>query len=245
MGEEKSSAPATVQTKEDEDRKDAEMQVVAELMQQEKFELAAAKLQLMSKKDPKDADVLHNLGVVLTEMKQFAEAEEVFANALELREKEGKVNYATVYGLATVLTEQGGEQKLLTAEALYRDFLVRAVEMEEKGVADTYRGFASLARNLELQKRWPQAAEAWSHTLQLSERMFGEESEVVASQRYSLARAERLGRYQGRLRTVMWVLTVTVPVVTAWYYGSGGRIADMLGYGEAPSPGPSALLEEA
>mmetsp|Transcript_65316 Transcript_65316/g.156138 ORF Transcript_65316/g.156138 Transcript_65316/m.156138 type:complete len:241 (-) Transcript_65316:82-804(-) len=239
MGEEE----AVENKEEDDERKDREMQAVADLMEQEKFELAAAKLKLMSKRDPKDADVLHNLGVVLTELKEFPQAEDVFAKALELRENEGKVNYATVYGLATVLTEQGGEQKLLTAEALYRDFLARAVELEEKGVADTYRGFASLARNLELQKRWGQAAEAWEHTLQLSERMFGEESEIVVDQRYRCARAKKLGKYQKGLRTVMWILTVTVPVVTAWYYGSGRRIADIFGVG-GPTPGPEPTLVE-
>eukprot|EP00971_Amphidinium_carterae_P116745 2312279-Amphidinium_carterae.1 len=33
----------------------------------------------------------------------------------------------------------------------------------------------------------------------------GDDSEIVTSQRYSLARAHRLGKYQSRLRTVMWV----------------------------------------
>ncbi|OLQ07320.1 hypothetical protein AK812_SmicGene9286 [Symbiodinium microadriaticum] len=73
------------------------------------FAAATKALLEMLKDDPNDAVVLHNLGVAFTEEGRYQEAEEKFL----------QVNYATMFGLATVLTEQGETGKLLQAEAAW------------------------------------------------------------------------------------------------------------------------------
>ncbi|CAK9100516.1 Hypothetical protein (Fragment) [Durusdinium trenchii] len=88
------------------------------------------------------------------------------------REIQG-VNYATMFGLATVLTEQGDSGKLLQAEALFHDFLEKAISQEEKGITETYRGFTGLADNLERQKRWMEASHAWQQAVDLATPMCG------------------------------------------------------------------------
>merc|ERR1719188_1622416 len=102
---------------------------------------------------------MHNLGVVYTEQGLWLEAENLFMAAYEQQSKENKVSYTTIWGLATVMTEQGDMPKLLQAEALYRDFLVYAVGKEEKGIPETYQGYCALAENLEKQKRWGEVPE--------------------------------------------------------------------------------------
>merc|ERR550525_1138673 len=109
-----------------------------------------------------------------------------------MQEKLGKANYATALGLATALTEVGGTHKLLQGEALFRDFLHKAIEQEEGSVQETYTAFFSLADNFGKQKRWSESAEAWSSALAFAERMFGEKDQRTLHHRVSLERAQQL-----------------------------------------------------
>merc|ERR1719188_827677 len=125
---------------------------------------------------------MHNLGVVYTEQGLWLEAENLFMAAYEQQSKENKVSYTTIWGLATVMTEQGDMPKLLQAEALYRDFLVYAVGKKQKG--------------------WSYVVEVREAALTLAEPMFGEESERTQVHRAALARALKLSRWQRRFRYV-------------------------------------------
>lgn len=211
---------------EEEKEKDP-MDSVIELMQGQHFGRAAAKLTHLLKSLPDDPVLLHNLGVVYTEQSRWAEAEETFMAAFEAQKKAGRLNYATLFGLGTVLTEQGGMGKFLQAEALFRDCLHKAIEKEEKGVLETYRAFTSLGENLGLQKRWAEAAEAFQQSLDLGTRMFGKEHERNIAQAAMLARAHRLARLQKWMRRALWAGTAAVPVICAW----------MWKYVGGPSPG--------
>jgi len=204
---------------------------VMKLMQDSEFGKAVTALEKMLKKEPEDPILLHNLGVVLTELERFAEAEDVFNKAFDAQKKAGKYNYATLFGLATVLTEQGQQDmgKLLQAEALFRDCLIRAIEQEEKGVFETYRNFSSLAENLALQKRWADARECWEQALELGIRMFGEDHERNKAHRAMLARAKKLSRIQRVFRIGLWTATAAVPVFIAytWYFVGGPNVREM------------------
>jgi len=195
---------------------------VMKLAEMKEFDRAADLLQAHLKKRPKDDQLLHNLGVIFTEQHYWAEAEEVFMKAFDIQRESGKLNLATMFGLGTVLTEQGTTFKLLQGEALFRDCLQRAVEAEEKGVQDTYRSFFSLAENLERQKRWTEAAEVWQPTLDLASSMFGENGERTVMHRNSLARAMRLARWQRGIRLGLWSLTLATPVLLAWIWRRSG-----------------------
>eukprot|EP00435_Cladocopium_sp_Y103_P051315 s976_g15.t2 len=162
--ESKATEPKVVEAPEEEDNVSA----VLKLMSGGHFEAARKELMKMLKENPNDAVVLHNLGVALTEEGRYQEAEEKFLQAWELQKKANKVNYATMFGLATVLTEQGESGKLLQAEALFHDFLEKAISQEEKGIAETYRGFLGLADNLERQKRWMEASHAWQQAVEMA-----------------------------------------------------------------------------
>merc|ERR1740139_1073152 len=150
----------------------------------------------MLKNTPEDPILLHNLGVVLTEVERYADAEDIFTQAFEAQKKAKRFNYATLFGLATVLTEQGGIEKLCHAEALFRDCLTRAMEQEEHGVFEAYRTFCSLAENLGMQKRWSDASDAWEQALDLGTRMLGPEHQRNQAHRAMLARAQKLARVQ-------------------------------------------------
>lgn len=219
---------------------------VVRLMQEQHFGRAAAMLQRMLKKTPDDSVLLHNLGVVLTEQSKWVEAEDAFMKAFEEQKKAGKLNYATLYGLGTVLTEQGGSGKLLQAEALFRDCLVKAIEQEENGVVETYRAFTSLAENLGLQKRWKEAAEAYEQSLALGTRMFGEGHDCNVAQSALLERARRLARLQKYMRIALWAGTAAVPVICVgmWKYVGGPSVGEMLQFtgffGESAAGQPAA-----
>ncbi|CAJ1398916.1 unnamed protein product [Effrenium voratum] len=163
---------------------------VLKLMSAGKFEDATRELMKMLKDAPEDPVVLHNLGVAFTEEGKFQDAEEKFLQAWESQKKADKVNYATMFGLATVLTEQGETGKLMQAEALFHDFLEMAISKEEKAIPETYRGFVGLADNLERQKcplserlpparwagcplarRWAEASQAWQNAVDMAEPM--------------------------------------------------------------------------
>ncbi|CAJ1344512.1 unnamed protein product [Effrenium voratum] len=144
---------------------------VLKLMSAGKFEDARRELMKMLKDAPEDPVVLHNLGVAFTEEGKFQDAEEKFLQAWESQKKADKVNYATMFGLATVLTEQGETGKLMQAEALFHDFLEMAISKEEKAIPETYRGFVGLADNLERQKRWAEASQAWQNAVDMAEPM--------------------------------------------------------------------------
>lgn len=211
---------------------------VMQMMQDQEFGKAVTALEKMLKKEPEDPILLHNLGVVLTELERFAEAEDIFNKAFDAQKKVGKYNYATLFGLATVLTEQGQQDmgKLLQAEALFRDCLIRAIEQEEKGVFETYRNFSSLAENLALQKRWGDARECWEQSLELGVRMFGEDHERNKAQRAMLARAKKLARIQRVFRVGLWTATAAVPIFCAyaWYVG-GPSLREMFPFFFSPN----------
>jgi len=198
------------------------LDAVVQLMQKQEFSKAAKELERLLIKEPEDPVLLHNLGVVYTEQERFAEAEETFMNAFEAQKKVNKYNYATLFGLATVLTEQGGMGKLLQAEALFRDCLMKAIAEEEKGVFETYRTFTSLAENLGLQKRWKDATEAYEQAYELGRRMFGEEHERVVAQGAMVVRAKKLAKMQKYMRGALWVATAAVPIVCAWMWRWAG-----------------------
>ncbi|CAK0868677.1 unnamed protein product [Prorocentrum cordatum] len=115
------------------DGADNPFEKVENLMKARDFRTAEAALRAMLKATPEDDRVMHYLGVLLTEECRYEEAETVFQGAFDAQEKAGKVNYATAFGLATVLTEIGGMEKLLQGEALFRDVLARAVEQAGSG----------------------------------------------------------------------------------------------------------------
>eukprot|EP00930_Biecheleria_cincta_P083337 TRINITY_DN72929_c0_g1_i1.p1 TRINITY_DN72929_c0_g1~~TRINITY_DN72929_c0_g1_i1.p1 ORF type:complete len:268 (+),score=76.68 TRINITY_DN72929_c0_g1_i1:65-868(+) len=200
------------------DLKEDALAPVLKLMEEAKFQEARQLLSEMLKDRPKDSILLHNMGVAYTEENRFLEAEESFTAAFEAQRENKRINYATMFGLATVLTEQGDMGKLLQAEALYHDFLEKAISEEEKGIPETYRGFCGLADNLERQKRWAEAAEAWRHTLKLATPMFGDSHERTKDHEHRLARAERLSRWQRNIRFGIWAVTLSVPAGLAWQW---------------------------
>jgi len=193
-----------------------------QLMQKQEFGKASIELEKMLKKEPEDPVLLHNLGVVYTEQERFAEAEETFMSAFEAQKKLNKYNYATLFGLATVLTEQGGQGKLLQAEALFRDCLMKAIAEEEKGVFETYRTFTSLAENLGLQKRWKDATEAYEQAYELGYRMFGKDHERTVAQGAMMVRAKKLAKMQKWMRGGLWCATAAVPIFCAWMWRWSG-----------------------
>jgi len=195
---------------------------VLALMEAQQFNKAAAKIQQLLVKHPEDSILLHNLGVVYTEQGCFADAEEVFLKAWDAQKKDNKVNYATMYGLATVLTEQGTTPKLLQAEALFHDFLAKAIAQEERGVTETYQALTGLADCLEKQKRWAQAVEAWQASVELGTNMFGANSKIMIAHLDKLARAERLSRYQKVMRVLLWTITICAIAYTFWVWYKAG-----------------------
>eukprot|EP00927_Polykrikos_kofoidii_P068934 TRINITY_DN64293_c0_g1_i1.p2 TRINITY_DN64293_c0_g1~~TRINITY_DN64293_c0_g1_i1.p2 ORF type:complete len:310 (+),score=84.45 TRINITY_DN64293_c0_g1_i1:71-931(+) len=181
--------------------------------------LAVEKLELQLKKKPGDSSTLHNLGVVLTDLQMFPEAEDRFMAAADAMRKDNKGSDATMFGLATALTEQATVPKLLQAEALFRDLLERAVKKTDTCVPEMYRTYVSLAGNLEQQKRWTEAAECWGVAVDLGSRLFGDTCEVILAQKYALARAKRLAKFQRWFKAGLWSFTVGAPVFAAWYAG--------------------------
>eukprot|EP00747_Dinoflagellata_sp_TGD_P108665 gnl/TRDRNA2_/TRDRNA2_170483_c1_seq1.p1 gnl/TRDRNA2_/TRDRNA2_170483_c1~~gnl/TRDRNA2_/TRDRNA2_170483_c1_seq1.p1 ORF type:complete len:285 (-),score=66.08 gnl/TRDRNA2_/TRDRNA2_170483_c1_seq1:65-919(-) len=229
------------------DAADAELlKDVHSLMEEKEFEKAAGKLLKLRERLPEDTDIMHNLGVVYTELFRYEEAEKVFWEAFEKQEKSKTLNCATMYGLAMVLTELGNDAenpKLLQGEAVYRDFLVylsKHSEEQEGAVPHMYRGYVGLAHNLEKQKRWAEAAEVWTTVVELSKRIFGEESEPVRTQTAFLERASRLGRWQRVFRWITRSITIGVPClvllhmlgVQQWL----GITTQPSGWGEHPEP---------
>lgn len=215
------------------DGADNPFEKVENLMKGRDFRTAEVTLRKMLKATPEDDRVLHYLGVLLTEESRYEEAETVFQGAFDAQEKAGKVNYATAFGLATVLTEIGGMEKLLQGEALFRDVLARAVEQEEGGIHETYSAFVNLADNFGRQKRWIESAEAWTSAVKLAERMFGEDHERTAAHRAALARAERLSRYQWWIRRVLWTVSIVVFVWAAWTLVRSGMLRAVVGHAAA------------
>lgn len=224
--ESKTTEPKVVEAPEEDDNVSA----VLKLMSGGHFEAARKELMKMLKENPNDAVVLHNLGVALTEEGRYQEAEEKFLQAWELQKKANKVNYATMFGLATVLTEQGESGKLLQAEALFHDFLEKAISQEEKGIAETYRGFIGLADNLERQKRWMEATHAWQQAVEMATPMFGASHERTIEHQLRLKRAERLSRWQRNMRMGIWALTLAVPLGFGWTWY---RSAEQTAFGQA------------
>ncbi|CAL1131764.1 unnamed protein product, partial [Cladocopium goreaui] len=143
---------------------------------------------------------------------RYQEAEEKFLQAWELQKKANKVNYATMFGLATVLTEQGESGKLLQAEALFHDFLEKAISQEEKGIAETYRGFIGLADNLERQKRWMEATHAWQQAVEMATPM-----------------AHLQHRHRQNMRMGIWALTLAVPLGFGWTWYRSAECGDPAG----------------
>lgn len=186
------------------------------MMEEREFDEAIKKLNEMLKDQPGDAILLHNLGVAYTEKNMWPEAEAQFTAAWDAQKLAKKVNYATMYGLATVLTEQNEPGKLLQAEALFHDFLEKAISQEEQGIPETYRAFTGLADNLERQKRWLEAGECWRQSLDLATAMFGEKSERAVSHKVKMDRAHRLARWQRNMRYGLWMLTLAVPLGFGW-----------------------------
>lgn len=209
--------------------RESDFDAVVKLMQEQDFGQANSKLTCLLEKEPEDPVALHYLGMVYTEQERYAEAEETFMKAFEAQQKFGKYEYATLFGLGTVLTEQGGMGKLLQAEALFRDCLVKAVAEEEKGVFETFRTFTSLAENLGLQKRWKDAAEAYEHAYELGSRMFGPEHERTIALRAMLMRAQKLRTMQKYMRAAFWICTAAIPVFCAWMwkYSGAPSLSDM------------------
>eukprot|EP00439_Symbiodinium_sp_Y106_P072991 s1289_g13.t1 len=218
--------PVAEQAPAEEDR----LTPVLRMMEGGNFAAATKALLEMLKDDPNDAVVLHNLGVAFTEEGRYQEAEEKFLQAWEAQKNANKVNYATMFGLATVLTEQGETGKLLQAEALFHDFLEKAISQEEKGIPETYRGFVGLADNLERQKRWTEASQAWTQVLELATPMFGAGHERTVEHQLRLKRAERLARWQRNMRMGIWAVTLIVPVGFGW---SWYRNAEQTAFGQA------------
>mmetsp|Transcript_675 Transcript_675/g.1767 ORF Transcript_675/g.1767 Transcript_675/m.1767 type:complete len:300 (+) Transcript_675:46-945(+) len=200
----------------------AVMEEVMKLAEKRELDRAASLLETELRRRPDDDQLMHNLGCILTEQCYWAEAEEMFNKAFDAQQKSGQLSFATMFGLGTVLTEQGTTMKLLQGEALFRDCLQRAIEQEEKGVHDTYRSFCSLSENLQLQKRWAEASEAWKPAVELAERMFGETSDRAMAHKAALARAEKLAKYQRAMRIVLWGVTLATPVVLAWLWRRAG-----------------------
>lgn len=202
------------------------LEEIYELMESNKMDDASEKLGALTDKHPKNQMLLHNLGVIRTEQQRFEDAEHHFQEAWDLQKREGKINWATIYGLAKSITDQGGDtQKLMKAEALWRDYLDWAISKEEKGIMDTFRAFNGLAQTFEKQKRWADVVQARSSAYQLAQRMFGDAEgfkDALADQAAMLARAEDLAKYQKYFRRLMWSVTVAIPVGIAYWYNRAG-----------------------
>jgi predicted Zn-dependent protease len=198
-----------------------EFDKVIELMKANKLDDAADKLRELLTKTPDDHILLHNLGAILTEQCKWTEAEEIFQKAFELQRKDKKLNEATMFGLATVLTEQATQQKLMQAEALFRDVLVQATSGEEHDFWMSYRAFISLGENLGAQKRWSDAVEVYKHAYELGVKMYGEENDRNKHLKEVMARSQKLARMQ----KWMWVgKTLAIPVIGAWMWHKYGLI---------------------
>lgn len=208
-----------------------QLEEIHKLMEARQFEAAKTKLVELLALKPEDTSLMHNLGVVLTEQCLYAEAEEQFHAAFEHQRKTSKVNYATMYGLATVLTEIGGTNKLLQAEALFRDFLIKAISEEERGLLETFNGFTSLAENLQKQKRWADASEVWGSAVELGSRMYGDDHEKIIAQRALLDRAKRLARWQRYIRAGLWMITLAAPVSAGYAWNRYGGPTFLFGLG--------------
>eukprot|EP00932_Pfiesteria_piscicida_P004149 SRR837773.14053.p2 GENE.SRR837773.14053~~SRR837773.14053.p2 ORF type:complete len:260 (+),score=125.69 SRR837773.14053:52-831(+) len=198
------------------------MEPIVKLMEERDFVKAGAEITKLLKKKPDDAVLLHNLGVVYTEQEKWAEAEETFTEAFEAQKKAKFYNDATLFGLATVLTEQGGMGKLLQAEALFRDCLDRAIAKEEHGILETYKAFQALGDNLGRQKRWGEATEAYKQALDMGGRMFPEDHQQNRMGRAMLSRAQRLAKMQRYIRVALWTATAAVPIFCAWTWNKVG-----------------------
>jgi len=240
-GEATSGNTATPKSPEEEAEEAAIMKEFMKLADEQDFDGAAAVLRAGLKRRPEDDQLMHNLGVILTEQCSWLEAEDTFNNAFDIQQKSGKVSLATMYGLGTVLTEQGGTMKLLQGEALFRDCLEMAAKQEERGVPDSYRSFVSLCQNLERQKRWSEAVEVWRATCSLASGVFGEENDKTQAHKFALARAEKLARWQKGFRTVIWVITLAAPIACAWAWKRAGLAGPwqliMGAVGAPPAPG--------
>jgi len=200
----------------------APLQKALGFMEKEQFAEAAKVLETTLNglaKEEKDAACLHNLGVCYTELGAFLEAEEAFWDAFERAPKDSDQVFKTMYGLASALTTQDDACKLLQGEALLRDVLDKGMQREGM-VEDLYRSFVLLAENLGRQKKWSAASQAWESSVAMGGNMFGEDHEMVERHRMSLARAQKLARWQGRLRIVTWSFCIAIPCFAAYYvYG--------------------------
>jgi len=243
----KSSGPAKKSGKKGEEPDPLEE--IVKLMEERNFGRAAAALTKLLKKNPDDPVVLHNLGCVYTEQEKWAEAEETFTAAFDSQKKAGRYNDATLFGLGTVLVEQGGMGKLMQAEALFRDCLDRAIAKEEHGIMETYRSFQALGECLGAMKRWGEAVEAYKQGLDMGLRMFAEDHPRNQASRAMVARAERLARLQKYMRIGLWTATAAVPVFCAlmWNYVGGPSpfelIHTLTGYNMSASSAVVATLD--
>jgi len=195
----------------DNDAYQAAAQLAAKLACDGKLEESVQLLESKLKEKPNEPTMLHNLGVVLMDLGRFADAENRFWTAYESQKESGRVQDDTVYGLAQAMTQQGETPKLLQAEAIFRDMLEHTVKQERGNPRDMYRAYASLANNLEQQKRWAEAAEAWRVAVDLATHMFGKADEATLM----LARAERLSRWQKYFRYMKWSVTIAITTGTA------------------------------
>jgi len=170
-------------------------------------------------KEKRDASCMHNLAVCHTELGNLHHAEDMFweaASAWE-REKSSTVAvYRTMYGLASVMTKQGEAAKLLQAEILLRDVL-KAAGSRDDMVNDMYRSYVLLGENLVKQRKWDTAAQVWGYSVEMSERMFGNDHEIVIEHRAKLAKAQRMAEWQPYMRYLTWGLCALLVVLVAMY----------------------------
>mmetsp|Transcript_2275 Transcript_2275/g.2992 ORF Transcript_2275/g.2992 Transcript_2275/m.2992 type:complete len:320 (-) Transcript_2275:147-1106(-) len=222
------------------------MDAIVEMMEERQFPRAAAELSKLLKKNPEDPIMLHNLGCVYTELEKWEPAEEAFTQAYEAQKKDGKYNDATLFGLATVLAEQGGMGKLLQSEALLRDCLDRAIAKEDHGIMETFRSFQALADCLGKQKRWGEASEAYEQAFRMSSHMYPEDHACNKQGKFLLERSQRLAKIQKMIRIGLWTATAAVPIFCAymWNYVGGpsvGELFSMMTGSNITDAAPSAI----
>eukprot|EP00746_Dinoflagellata_sp_MGD_P082667 gnl/MRDRNA2_/MRDRNA2_32836_c0_seq1.p2 gnl/MRDRNA2_/MRDRNA2_32836_c0~~gnl/MRDRNA2_/MRDRNA2_32836_c0_seq1.p2 ORF type:complete len:239 (+),score=70.47 gnl/MRDRNA2_/MRDRNA2_32836_c0_seq1:73-789(+) len=191
------------------------MAEVSRLMEEEKFGEAAICLDKALAEHPDDGCLKHNYAVVLNEMGKYDKAEMLFWEAFENEKKKDCINWATMWGLATVMTAQQNMPKLLQAEAILKDCIQHYHKQEDsdEAVINLYKCFVLLGKNLVKQKRDKEACEALQTTIQMGERLYGDQNhKAVLEHRKDLEEAGRRAGFRMLLHGSFWVVAAAVPI---------------------------------
>lgn len=191
------------------------MAEVQKYMTEERYDKAAICLDEALQKNPEDGTLKHNYAVVLNEMGRYDKAEALFWDAFEEEKKNDCINWATMWGLATVMTAQQNMPKLLQAEAILKDCIQHYHKQgdTDEAVINMYKCFVLLSQNLVKQKRDKDAMESLQTTVQMAEKLYGDENhEAVQKHRQMLAECGKRASWRMLLYGGFWAVAIAVPV---------------------------------